>query len=161
MDNSMLWLRMTQVAWKLPPIIVSLALLLPFALVFWRMTIHKPKSEAERRKALEASLRQVLEQQAPGLDENAPPGLQGISLVGASATDEGELVGAAGWAVRWFGFYPRQWVGWCGLAAVAAIMALATFSAFFPSVPAVTVSTPLPKAGTEPASGDTLKPGSQ
>ena len=157
----MLWFRITQVAWKLPPIIVSLALLLPFALVFWRMTIHKPKSEAERRKALEASLRQVLEQQTPDLDEDAPPDMQAMFMMGASATDEGELVGAAGWAVRWFGFYPRQWVGWCGLAAVAAIMALAAFSAFFPSASAVTVSTPLPEADAGPASGDTLKPDGQ
>lgn len=161
MDDSMLWFRITQIAWKLPPIIVSLALLLPFALVFWRMTIHKPKSEAERREALEASLRQVLEQQTPELDEDVPPDMQPMFMMGASATDEGEQVGAAGWAVRWFGFYPRQWVGWCGMAAVAAIMVLASFSVFFPSVPAVTVSTPLPKADARPASGDTLKPDSQ
>lgn len=60
MDSSYLWFRFTQVAMKVVPILVTLVLLAPLAVIFWRMVKHHPKSEAETRAELEQLAREQL-----------------------------------------------------------------------------------------------------
>ena len=62
MDASYVWFRFTQVAVKVTPIAVTLILLAPLALIFWRMAKHQPKSEAETRAELEQLVREQLAQ---------------------------------------------------------------------------------------------------
>lgn len=60
MDSSYLWFRFTQVAMKVSPIVVTLFLLAPLAVLFWRVAKYQPKSEAETRAELEQLVREQL-----------------------------------------------------------------------------------------------------
>jgi hypothetical protein len=60
MDYGYFWFRFTQVATKVSPIIITLFLLAPLAVLFWRVAKYQPKSEAETRAELEQLVREQL-----------------------------------------------------------------------------------------------------
>ena len=105
---------------------IALVLLAPFGFVFWQISTHRPRPEAQVRAELEAALREKGGQQLT----HEPEG--GIIITSITAMRQVEAIGFLQSTLPWLSFFPRPWVGVFGLLAVVSILVCLTISLFFP-----------------------------
>lgn len=106
---------------------MTLLLLSPFAVVFWRMANFRPQSVAEYQERLEAEMSKFSH-------ESLQPAINptGVGIPAAQLrTVVVETVSFSNWAPIWMSFYPRWWVGLVGLLAVAIVFLATVVSLFF------------------------------
>ena|SRR6266850_5461156 len=110
---------------KLITVGLTLLLLAPFSFVFWRLAIHQPRTEADRKAQAEA----LLQDRAKDLGVVRPDGsiLAGVGVVNIS-----ESIAFSRSTASWLSFYPRRWVGVLGLVATAIILLCMMVSLFLP-----------------------------
>lgn len=109
---------------KLITLGLSILLLAPIGVVFWRMATHRPWSEAEQRERL----KEVLREEASQVGITNADG----SVVSGVVFEAQESIGFSDRTHSWLSFYPRRWVGVVGLVAVTAILACLVVSLFVP-----------------------------
>ena len=109
---------------KLIPLGLGVLLLAPIGFVFWRMAVHRPWPEAERRAQLQAAL----QEHARSVGTTQEDG----RVVAAVAVQTGEAIGFSERTFSWLSFYPRRWIGVVGLLAVVSILICLAASLFLP-----------------------------
>src|SRR6266542_6312209 len=109
---------------KLITLGLALLLLAPIGIVFWRIVVHKPWPEAERRAQLQAAL----QEQAPNVGTTNQDG----SVVAAVAVRSGEVIGFSERTHSWLSCYQRRWVGIIGMLAIVTILVCLVTSLFMP-----------------------------
>lgn len=109
---------------KLITLGLALLLLTPLGVVFWRIAVHRPWPQHERR----VQLRTALQEHGSRIGTTNGDG----SVVAAVAVQSQELIGFSERTHSWLSFYPRRWVGIVGLLAVAAILVCLGVSLFIP-----------------------------
>jgi len=122
---------------KIAPLLLAALLLLPFIIIFWRMTRYQPQTEEEIR----ARLQKVLDgtPELKGWQPSEPGSGEGLVMQGVAVSSV-EAIGFSSGTMRWLRFYPRQWVGLVGLLAVTVLLALVGFSTWFRSGPLIQLS---------------------
>lgn len=134
-----------EMAGKILPVAFAFVLLLPFAVIFWRMTCYKFRTADERR----AEVGQMMSKGVFGESiSQASEGESDGSAVGGMTITVEERVPLSRLTGPWVAFYPRKWVGICGLFAVGVVFLLIVVSALFPVSPASSVSVEREGAGT-------------
>jgi hypothetical protein len=109
---------------KLITVGLAVLLLAPIGVIFWRIAVHKPWPEAERRAQLQA----VLQEHTRSIGKTQEDG----SVVAAVAVQTGEAIGFSERTFSWLSFYPRRWIGVVGLLAVVTILVCLLVSLFMP-----------------------------
>ena len=109
---------------KLITLGISLLLLAPIGVVFWRIAVHRPWPAAEQRAKLETALQEHARRIGATNDAG--------SVVAAVAVRSEEMIGFSERTHSWLSFYPRRWIGIVGLIAVAAILVCLVVSLFVP-----------------------------
>jgi hypothetical protein len=109
---------------KLITLGLSVLLLAPLGIVFWRMAVHRPWPPVEQREFLEPTLRERSDLIGTTNEDG--------STVTATAVRAGHSIGFSDRTDSWLSFYPRRWVGIMGLLAVAAILLCLVVSLFMP-----------------------------
>jgi hypothetical protein len=96
MDPGHVWFRFTQVAMKVSPIAVTLILLAPLALIFWRMARYQPLSEEAMRAEMEKVVRQQLAQSEAEIMRSASEDKAKQARAFEQMLEQAKLEGAAG-----------------------------------------------------------------
>jgi hypothetical protein len=107
---------------KLITVGLAILLLLPIGYVFWSVTRHKARPQAQRIAEVEAAFQKQKKEFSVDTESGSRV-LMGISMV--------ETVGFFKRA-PWLAFYPRRWVAAIGLAAVATSLVCVIVLLFFP-----------------------------
>ncbi|MDZ4850920.1 MAG: hypothetical protein SGI77_16670 [Pirellulaceae bacterium] len=95
---------------KLISLGLAVLLLAPIAIVFWRITVHRPQPHDEYRAQLETTWREY----ASPIETINEDG--SVTVTAAAAVQIVDLIGFSEGTSPWLAFYPRRRVGIVGLA---------------------------------------------